>query len=189
VRLFAAIELSAETRDAIATEQRRLKSALGSSGGSLKWVRAENAHLTLAFLGHVADERVPPLIADAARDLIRPAFEIAFAGLGVFPDRGLPRVLWLGVTSGADAAIALQREVAARIAAHGIPLEAREFHPHLTLARWATSRSSNRARTLGAARPGVLARQPVTAVTLFESRLLPSGARYTALARANLIGR
>jgi RNA 2',3'-cyclic 3'-phosphodiesterase len=106
----------------------------------------------------------------------------------VFPDRGAPRVLWVGVGGGADELIALQRDLAARIAARGIALEARAYHPHLTLARWSRSRPADRAPIAAARRGGILARQPVTGVTLYESRLLPSGARYTALARANLAG-
>src|SRR5437868_13038344 len=104
-------------------EQRRLKSALGPAGASLKCTRPDSAHLTLAFLAHVDDERVRPLLADAARDINRSAFEIALAGIGVFPGRGAPRVLWIGVGAGADALLALQRDVAARIAARGIALE------------------------------------------------------------------
>jgi len=188
VRLFAAVDLSDETRDALAAEQRRLKKALEAAGEPLKWVRPANAHLTLVFLGHVGDERVPLLVADLARDINRPAFEITFSGVGLFPQRGAPRVVWIGVGTGADALIALQHDLAARIAARAIALDAREYHPHLTLARWPSSRPSDRARIVAAARADVLARQPVTGVTLYESRLQPSGARYTALARANLTG-
>jgi RNA 2',3'-cyclic 3'-phosphodiesterase len=188
VRLFAAIDLSAETREAMASEQRRLKQALGSSGASPKWVRPDNAHLTLVFLGQVADERVAPLIADIGRDITRPVFEIELSTVGMFPDHGAPRVLWIGVATGAEALMALQHELAARIAGHGIALDTREFHPHLTLARWSRSRPSDRARVHSAAGADTLARQPVTGVTLYECRLLPSGAHYTALTRANLTG-
>jgi 2'-5' RNA ligase len=188
VRLFAAVDLSAETREAMAAEQRRIKAALGPSGASLKWLRPDNAHLTLVFLGQVDDERVPALIADAGRNIISPSFDISFSGIGLFPERGAPRVLWVGISDGADALIALQRELAARIGIHSVALEARRFHPHLTLARWSSSRPSDRARIQAVARAGILVRQSVGWVTLYESRLTPAGARYTALARANLTG-
>jgi RNA 2',3'-cyclic 3'-phosphodiesterase len=74
VRLFAAVDLAPATREAIAAEQRRLEAAFGPSGVSLKWVQPDNAHLTVAFLGDVADERVPPLVADFGRDIRRSAF-------------------------------------------------------------------------------------------------------------------
>jgi RNA 2',3'-cyclic 3'-phosphodiesterase len=188
VRLFAAIDLSAATRAAIAAEQQRIRTALGSAGDALKWVRPGNMHLTLVFLGHVDDERVPPLVDDFGRDIDLRPFEMTFAGIGAFPERGAPRVLWAGVGAATDAVIAVQRELAARVSRHGVTLEARDFHPHLTLARWSASRPSDRARVRAAAAAAILARQRVAAATLYQSQLLPSGARYTALAHANLTG-
>jgi 2'-5' RNA ligase len=62
VRLFAAIDLSHETRDAMAAEQERIAASLGSTAAPLKWVRPDHAHLTLVFLGQVDDTRVPALV-------------------------------------------------------------------------------------------------------------------------------
>ena len=188
MRLFAAVDLSAEAREAMAAEQRRIQAALGLSGASLKWVRPDHAHLTLVFLGEVDDARVPALVEDTGRDINLRVFDLAFAGVGMFPERGAPRVLWIGISAGSDPLIAVQRELASRIAAHGIALEPRPFHPHLTLARWRASRPSDRARVKAAAGAGILARQSCARATLYQSCLLPAGARYTALAHANLTG-
>ena len=73
-------------------------------------------------------------------------FPIVFGGLGLFPPAGAPRVLWLGLTAGARDVIGVQREIAARVTRLGIGLERRPFQPHLTLARWRTSRRSDRQR-------------------------------------------
>jgi RNA 2',3'-cyclic 3'-phosphodiesterase len=186
VRLFVAVDLSAETRTAMAAEQQRIAASLHSPDASLKWVRPQNAHLTLVFLGQVDEARVPALIAAVGMDVDAPPFEIAFAGLGVFPPRGAPRVLWTGITAGLDEITALQRELAERVAAQGVRLEARPFHPHLTLARWTSSRPSDRARALHASPRAPIARQRVASATLYESRLSPAGAAYTALTRVNL---
>jgi RNA 2',3'-cyclic 3'-phosphodiesterase len=188
VRLFAAIDLSAATRAAMAAEQQRISTALGQAGEALKWVRPDNAHLTLVFLGQVDEGRVPLFVEDFGRDINRRPFEMTFAGIGVFPERGAPRVLWAGLGAGTEAVIAVQRELASRASRHGVALEAREFHPHLTLARWSSSRPSDRGCVRAAAAAGILARQRVTSATLYHSRLLPSGPRYTALAHANLTG-
>jgi 2'-5' RNA ligase len=188
VRLFAAVDTSGETRDAMAAEQKRIAASLGPSGASLKWVRLDAAHLTLVFLGEVDAARAQRLVNAMAHDVDATPFEIAFSGAGVFPPRGAPRVLWVGVGDGARELTALRCEVAARIAADGVVLEARDFRPHLTLGRWTSSRPSDRGRALAAARPSTLARQLVTRVTLYESRLSSSGAAYTALAHANLAG-
>ena len=188
MRLFAAVETSGETRDAMAAEQKRIAASLGPSGASLKWARPDGAHLTLVFLGEVDAARAPRLVKAMAHDVDVPPFEIAFSGAGVFPPRGAPRVLWVGVSDGVNELAGLRREIAARIAAHGVVLEARDFRPHLTLGRWTSSRPSDRARALAAARPATLARQVVTRVTLYESRLSSSGAAHTALTHANLAG-
>jgi RNA 2',3'-cyclic 3'-phosphodiesterase len=186
VRLFAAVETSRETRHAMAAEQKRIAASLGPSGASLRWVRPDGTHLTLVFLGEVDAAGAQRLVKAMAHDVDAAPFDIAFGGAGVFPSRGAPRVLWVGVGDGVNELTALRREMAARIAAHGVVIEARGFHPHLTLGRWTSSRPSDRARALAAVRPSTLARQLVTRVTLYESRLSSSGAAYTALAHANL---
>src|SRR5207247_613254 len=95
----------------------------------------------------------------------RVSFEIVFSGVGAFPPRGAPRVLWLGVTEGAEATTALQRQVTDRLEPLGVQPERRPYSPHLTLARWRESRPGD-ARQILSEPVGVVARVPVTAVTL-----------------------
>jgi 2'-5' RNA ligase len=152
-------------------------------------VKPEHSHLTLVFLGDVEDARVASVVEAVGRDLDRSPFDIVFEGLGAFPPRGAPRVLWVGVGAGASALIELQHEFTRRIAALGIPLEDRPFHPHLTLARWPESRPSDRQRALAQTPAGAIARARITGATLYQSRLSPVGPTYTPLARATLTGR
>jgi 2'-5' RNA ligase len=155
----------------------------------LKWVRADHAHLTLVFLGNVDDELVPAVVDAVGRGVEAPAFEIALETIGVFPPRGAPRVLWIGVAGAAIELAELQRELAGRVSALGIALEDRPFHPHLTLARWRESRPADRQRALrAAASHRVIARARIGGATLYQSRLSSSGPAYTALARATLSG-
>jgi 2'-5' RNA ligase len=186
VRLFIAADLPDAVREALAAEQGRMKSGLARSGSSLKWVKPEHAHLTLVFIGSVEEERVPLVVDAAAADVDLLPFDAVFEGAGVFPPRGAPRVLWIGVGGGARELVELQRVLAARIAALGLPLEDRAFHPHLTLARWRESRHSDRAGALASAPHGVVARAHIDGATLYQSRLSPTGPAYTPLARANL---
>jgi 2'-5' RNA ligase len=189
VRLFAAIRLSGKTRDAIVAEQQRIAASLrGPGAASLKWVAPHGAHLTLVFLGHVDAALVSPLVTAMERDLRIAPFDITLGGLGAFPPRGAPRVLWIGIDAGSAQLRAVQSEVQSRVAAQGAAIDTREFHPHLTLGRWPLSRSSDRERALAAGRPGTVAREHVARVTLYESRLSSAGAAYTALAHANLTG-
>jgi len=187
MRLFIAIDLPHEAREAIAAEQARIAAAL--DGPTLRWVKPEQAHLTLVFLGHVGSERVTSVVDAVAADVDLAPFEMILGGAGVFPPRGAPRVLWIGTAAGAAELIALQRRLSARVAALGVELDERPFHPHLTIGRWRASRPSDRARAVAAARPGPIARVPVRHATLYESKLSPSGPAYTALTHANLTAR
>jgi 2'-5' RNA ligase len=151
----------------------------------MKWVGPGPMHLTLAFIGQLEDTRVAK-VAQAMRDpMPMKTFDLSFGGLGVFPGRGAPRVLWLGVVGGRRELLEVQISVTRRLRELDIPLEDRPYHPHLTLARWQRSRPSDGTRVpgLGAA---ALATMTVRAATLFESRLSSAGATHIPLCRAAL---
>jgi 2'-5' RNA ligase len=186
VRLFVAIDLDDAARAAIADEQKRLMRAFGRSDHSLRWVGPDQMHLTLVFVGNVDDQRAAAVI-DAMREDIHVApFAMAFARIGVFPPHGAPNVLWIGVGDGADDAIDVQRHVADRLAKLDVPRERRPYHPHLTLARWRSSRPSDRRRVADVRRDDEVARVDVRAVTLYRSHLSSKGSTYEALTRAQL---
>src|SRR5579872_2351945 len=131
MRLFVAIDVDEAVRRAIGDEQKRLARAIDDGGRSPKWIAPEQLHLTLAFVGD-ADETQAAALTDRFSDPVPISpFSIACGGLGVFPPRGAPQVLWLAITEGASHVTALQREVADRIAACGLPLEKGPFHAHL----------------------------------------------------------
>jgi RNA 2',3'-cyclic 3'-phosphodiesterase len=189
MRLFIAIDLDEAARAAIAREQKRLAAVLrASSRSSLKWVQPDHMHLTLVFLGEVDEARAIPLIEDIRREIVQPPFDVVFGELGVFPPKGAPNVLWIGVTAGVEPAIALQRTVSERVWRQGFPPETRPFRPHLTLARWRDARSADR-QHVTTAEPHDVAMLHVDHVTLYQSRLSSAGPSYTALTRANLCSR
>lgn len=195
MRLFVAVDLPAEARAAIGAVQRRMVSRLADrSDGEprrasrLKWVDAGQSHVTLVFLGEVEEVRAPSLIAALETAVDLAPFEITLESIGVFPPRGAPRVLWVGVGAGTAPLAALQREVVARAASLGFPVDDRSFLPHLTLARWRESRPADRERAARVAPAGPIARARIDCATLYRSRLTSAGPTYTPLARANLIG-
>jgi 2'-5' RNA ligase len=185
MRLFIAVDLDDAAREAIAAEQKRLVAAIGGGGG-LRAVRPEQMHLTLVFLGHVDDAKVPEISTAVRAAVAERAFDLVFAGIGVFPPRGRPNVLWVGVADGARDVTTVQHEMASRVQRLGIELERRPFHPHLTLARWRDSRPADRMRALDAATNRAVARIRVDHVTLYQSRLSPAGPSYSVVARAAL---
>jgi 2'-5' RNA ligase len=132
-----------------------------------------------------------PAIGDAlavAASGVRP-FAIALADAGTFGRPASPRVLWLGIDGDVTSFTALQAAIAGALAGLGFAPEDRAFHPHITLAR---ARDPRGDRDLARAR-AALDRPDAPSITvddvvLFESRLAPSGARYTPLLRAALAG-
>jgi RNA 2',3'-cyclic 3'-phosphodiesterase len=187
MRLFVAIELNDETRRAIAAEQTRLRQKLDKGhGSSLRWVRADHIHLTLAFLGEIAADRVETIVDVMRQPIDADRFSIVFGGLGTFPAHGAPRVVWLGLTAGAREVAVVHRQVATRLDGVGIAPESRAFHPHLTLARWRTSTAADQRRVVAADRSEDVGRIDVEAVTLIHSRLSPAGPTYTPLCEARL---
>ncbi len=168
-RAFVAIELDAPLREAISDLQARLRPRLAG----IRLVRPEGIHLTLRFLGDTPSSQVETLrpgLAAAAAEC--PPAEARVAGLGTFPERGSPRVLWLELAV-PPPILALQRacERAARTA--GFEREERPFRAHLTLGRWRerVPRPDLPPVDLGATRLDTL--------VLFRSDLRPDGAVYT----------
>jgi 2'-5' RNA ligase len=185
VRLFVALDLDDDARRAIAALQQRVLNALGAER-SFKIVDPAHMHLTLAFLGEIAEPSVPAIVDTLSANIDLRPFAAAFQGLGAFPPRGAPRILWLGVEEGATQIGDVQRKVADRLTRLGVALERRPFHPHLTLARWRSSLPIDRPRALAADPHAMVARVAVDHATLYQSRLSPAGPTYTALTRVNL---
>jgi 2'-5' RNA ligase len=187
MRLFTAIDLGDVARAAIVAEQDRLVPLVDESRRALRLVRAEHMHLTLVFIGELSDAAAAAVVDVMSPPIRLPPFELVFGGVGVFPERGAPRVLWLGVLEGAREATDVQAHVRKRLADVGIPLESRAFSPHVTLARWKESRGSGRApRPRLGEPPSLVAQSLVGAVTLYQSRVSSTGSTYTALARLPL---
>src|SRR5439155_237175 len=116
-------------------------------GLPVKWVRGEGVHLTLKFLGDVADEREPELAAALTRAAAGArGLALALGGFGVFPDFRRPRVVWVGIAPEPGLEI-LQHRVEQEFAPLGFPTEARAFRPHVTLGR--TSRDARPAALTG----------------------------------------
>lgn len=186
MRLFVAIDLDEDARQAIGAEQKRIAKAIDDDRSALKWIDPAQMHLTLAFLGEIADRAAPPLVDAMSAALDVAPFVAVFQHLGVFPTSRAPRVLWLGVTQGARELATVQRTVADRLRPLAAALDERPFHAHLTLARWRTSRPRDATRALSCDRHTIVARTAIDRVTLYRSRLSTSGPSYTPLARATL---
>ena len=176
VRAFIALELDAGLRAALGglTDDVRHRFA------ALRWVRPEDVHLTLRFLGDTSPSQVERLRESLGAAAARcPRAEVPVSGFGLFPEEGSPRVLWLGLEL-PEPMIALQAACEAAAVAAGFPPETRPFSPHLTLGRW-------RDRAPRPELPAAdLGRTSLDTLVLFRSQLHPDGPVYTELARFGL---
>ena len=133
MRAFIAIELPPEVADALKDLQRRLR----QSGLKASWVRSENIHLTLKFLGDIAPENVEAISGAIKVVADRHApFALSVAGLGVFPRVKKARVLWAGLSGGVAGLIELQQDLDAALSICGFERQIKPFRGHLTLARF-----------------------------------------------------
>ena len=153
----------------------------------VSWVRADNLHLTLRFLGSV-NERTLIVVREALEEAApgTPPFAVTLGGLGAFPAPFAPRVVWAGVTEGAEALAGLHGRLEAALAARGIPPEGRHYHAHVTLGRARDPRGAGALAGALEAPAGPFGEAPVEAVHLMRSDLDPGGARYSVLARVAL---
>jgi 2'-5' RNA ligase len=178
-RTFIAIELSPPVRARFDELQRLLKPA----GADVRWVRPDRAHLTLKFLGDATDEQIEAM--EAALDEIAPAtapFEVAFGGVGVFPNERRPRVLWIGITDGVEELRSLASAVDARAEAAGFERERRAFSAHVTLGRFRSPAGWERLHELVESNAAFDAgRLEAREVALIHSILSPQGPTYVPL--------
>lgn len=97
-RLFIAVDIDEATREQVGRISMGLREGIGYTKAS--WVRPERMHLTLDFLGNADADLERRARHALAHPITEAPFDVSFEGLGLFPERGSPRVLWLGVGEG-----------------------------------------------------------------------------------------
>ena len=180
VRLFVAVHLTGEIRERLAAVQERLRSV----HADVSWVRSENLHITIKFLGEVEPkrlDRIRPALTEVARSIA--PFSLEVAGMGAFGGR-IPRLVWVGAQAGSAQLTELARRVEDGLGRVGFPKEKRGFTAHFTLGR---VRSPRNVESLLAALHEEPAEGfgavPVSRCSLMQSELNPSGSIYTELDR------
>lgn len=167
-RLFVALEIPEFLRQ-------RLK-LLGGGIPGARWVAEENLHLTLTFIGEVPPSASKAIDGALAR-VDAEAFALGLRGVGVFPPRGVPNVIWAGLDP-SPGLLDLKSRVDRALTGAGIDIERRKYAPHITLARL---RNPSRDRVAAfVAHQSLLASEPfpVERFCLMSSVLSPRGAKY-----------
>lgn len=179
MRLFVALEIPAEVRKNLAA----LLDSLRAISREPKWVRPENLHVTLKFLGEVADAKISTVRTALAGIRSEEPVSLAFCGLGFFPNAKRPRVFWVGIETSANLK-KLATDMEAAMEQCGIPRETREFSPHLTLARFERPNLAENLRSVIVENSQrEFGKLQTNEFHLIQSRLKPSGAEYTTIAR------
>ncbi|HEX9068827.1 MAG TPA: RNA 2',3'-cyclic phosphodiesterase [Ktedonobacterales bacterium] len=176
-RIFVAIDPGPDAR----AELSRLLDDLRHAIPTVRWATAEQLHLTLAFLGEIAEASLAAVhgITQAVASAHTP-FRLALGAAGAFGPERAPRVAWLGVTGDLPALHALRADLAARLATAGHTLDARPFSPHLTLARLGGAEGPQAVGALLSHQVGA-APWMVGALRVMQSETRPTGAVYTGL--------
>jgi 2'-5' RNA ligase len=170
-RLFVSIELPETLRDQLAELDPHLR--------GVRWLEPRQMHLTLSFLGNVSGETQQTLM-EKLRAISWKSFFLPIVGLGTFPSKGWPKIVWIGVGSGHPHLFQLHKRVQEAALAAGLEPDLRAFHPHVTLARC-------RDVSPEAIRPFLKAHAAfdaglihVESFCLNSSELTPAGSAYTA---------
>ncbi len=140
----------------------------------IRWVSSSEIHATLHFFGTVNAKEISKI-----SDLVAPItsrwkpFEIYLKEIGVFPNPGRPRVIWVGIQGDTSSLIDLQQRIEEGLRSNGFPCEEREFKPHLTLGRvkeglFSIEKIEFKATSV----------RKMRELTLFQSQLTPQGSHY-----------
>ena len=184
IRLFVAAPLPTTALEAC----RRLIAAARDAPAArgVRWVRTDNLHLTLRFLGATDPDALTSLEPALVRAVATEAtFAARLAGAGSFPVGRRPRALWIGVEQGAAQLASLARAVDQALAPIGIPPEGRPFRPHLTVARTDAASHADATGAVDALRDAAVGWSvsfDVARIVLYRSHLAAGPPRYEELA-------
>ena len=182
MRLFLAVFPPAEAQMAAA----RAAAAFRQQGDDIAWVRREQLHHTLRFIGEATalEARAAAGAASEAVKTIAP-FGVALGGFAAFPSARHARVLWIGLLQGSEAMRRLASALEDALARHGFANAESEFEPHLTIGRLRASADMTQ-RLI--ASPMMDVRFQVDHVLLVNSTLSRTGPVYEPIASVKLLG-
>ncbi|MFN4196961.1 MAG: RNA 2',3'-cyclic phosphodiesterase [Caldimicrobium sp.] len=188
VRAFLAIDLPWDIKKALYN----LKNIPEPKEIKLKWVEEENLHLTLKFFGNISEnlvEKIFKLCEKACQDIFH--FRIALSEIGIFPEVGDPRVLWIGIENSSENIMDLYRKIEKALKPLKLDNKKEKFHPHITLMRIRNINNMmefqqyvERLKKEAQKLKGLSF--IVNEIVLFKSDLFPSGPKYEPLKRIAL---
>jgi 2'-5' RNA ligase len=178
MRCFLGIALPPDPQKVLQETLVRLR----RTAAPVRWVKPENLHITLKFLGELGEDHLENLKTRLAK-VDKPVLQLALDGLGTFPPRGTPRVLWAGVRDVAGSLKRLAAELGRAAVRVGVAREERPYHAHITLGRLRGSTGKEELRSALEEHSPELRSEPFAPehFTLYQSTLTPEGSVYRRL--------
>lgn len=132
VRAFLAIDLPWELKKKIY----ELNSSPIPTSLKIKWVEEKNLHLTLKFLGNISENLLSKLYQETLREFQDfTSFELLLENLGFFSEKGLPKVVWIGIKDEKEKLLEAYKTLKKILKKYKLEDSAERFHPHITLFR------------------------------------------------------
>jgi len=184
VRLFIAIELTQDIKDKL----KMLEEELCFVCPQGKWVKPDNIHLTLNFLGYIKED----LVRETTESIIKSvknfgSFDIEVKGASYFPEKGDPRVIWVGIGSGSEKVFSLHSKIKEALLSFNFEPEKDEFKAHLTLGRIKDPKDTKKLVDLLALKESsVFGKYLCDHISIIKSDLKQEGVSYTVLKRIKL---
>ena len=187
IRSFLAFELPLDIKNTVA----RVSGELRQSTLKARWVKVDNIHLTVIFMGNIETEDIPA-IARGVQGVCQTfgPFDLSLKGIDCFPNRRNPRVLWLGLDGDLEPMSDFRDALQEHLTGFGIKEEKRKFKPHLTLARFRKPKKMDFEEDQLLSKYEDLSSSvcSLKELILFKSDLKPTGAVYTKMEAWPLTG-
>lgn len=177
VRAFLSINIEDQS---LLSKIQNVQKTLDLTAAKMKIIKREEIHFTLRFFGDTPLQRLDQIQACLERVEINP-FKIEIAGIGSFPNKRRPRIIWVGVTENASQVLKLKNEIDSSLIEIGYQPE-NKYTPHATIARVRYVKDSKRiTENLENLADEVLGEMTVEKVKMMKSTLTPSGPIYECL--------
>jgi len=186
MRTFIAVELQKDIVEAV--DRFLTKTTQEIKNNKISWVKKENLHITIKFLGEIEEEQLETInkvLSEISKSI--KSFEVEIKEIGVFPNLNYPRVVWIGVKDEANNLVSLANLVEEKLAKFGFQKEDKEFTAHLTIGRVKKLNNLNEIKTYVEKYKSIeFGKSKIDSITFFQSILKPEGPEYKVIEKFSL---
>jgi len=181
MRTFIAVELQKDVVDAV--DRFLTKTTQEIKNNKISWVKKENLHITIKFLGEIEEKQVETInkvLSEISKSI--ESFEVEIKEIGVFPNLNYPRVIWIEVKDETNNLVSLANLVEEKLAKFGFQKEDKEFTAHLTIGRVKKLNNLSEIKTYVEKYKSIeFGKSKIDSITFFQSILKPEGPEYKVI--------